>query len=43
MFVVAAVVVTALCTAPVRRAFRCVTEPELRWAFRRCTDELARP
>ncbi|WP_329068243.1 acyltransferase family protein [Streptomyces sp. NBC_01429] len=33
--VVAAVAVTALCTAPVRRLLRCVTEPELKWAFRR--------
>ncbi|MFJ9244521.1 acyltransferase family protein [Streptomyces sp. NPDC101776] len=41
--VVAAAVVTALCTAPVRRVFRCVTEPELRWAFRRDAGELARP
>ncbi|MFF7563824.1 acyltransferase family protein [Streptomyces pseudovenezuelae] len=37
---VAAGVVTALCTPPVRRALRCVVEPELRWAFRR---EAARP
>lgn len=40
--VVAAVVVTALCTAPVRRVFRGVMEPELTWAFRRDADELAR-
>ncbi|MEU6356411.1 acyltransferase family protein [Streptomyces sp. NPDC047072] len=32
---VGAGVVTALCTAPVRRVFRSVVEPELRWAFRR--------
>ncbi|WP_284437753.1 acyltransferase family protein [Streptomyces sp. TUS-ST3] len=32
---VAAAVVTVLCTPPVRRALRCVVEPELRWAFRR--------
>jgi fucose 4-O-acetylase-like acetyltransferase len=31
---VAAVVVTALCTPSVRRVFRCVTEPEMAWAFR---------
>ncbi|WP_236240696.1 acyltransferase family protein [Streptomyces sp. CC228A] len=30
----AAVVVTLLCTGPVRRALRCVTEPHLAWAFR---------
>ncbi|OUD00740.1 acyltransferase family protein [Streptomyces swartbergensis] len=32
---VAAVVVTALCTPPVRRVFRCVTEPGMAWAFGR--------
>ncbi|WP_449349947.1 acyltransferase family protein [Streptomyces shaanxiensis] len=32
---VAGVVVTVLCTPPVRRALRYVVEPELRWAFRR--------
>ncbi|MFI7015982.1 acyltransferase family protein [Streptomyces sp. NPDC050164] len=32
---VAAVVVTALCTSPVRRVFRCVTEPGMAWAFGR--------
>ncbi|GAA2257272.1 membrane protein [Streptomyces ruber] len=31
----AAAVVTALCTSPVRRAFRCVMEPGMEWAFRR--------
>jgi fucose 4-O-acetylase-like acetyltransferase len=31
---VAAAVVTALCTPPVRRVFRCVIEPKLNWAFR---------
>lgn len=31
--VVAAGAVTALCTAPVRRVFRCVTEPGMKWAF----------
>jgi fucose 4-O-acetylase-like acetyltransferase len=30
-----ALVVTALCTAPVRRLFRPVVEPRTRWAFRR--------
>ncbi|MGW5972707.1 acyltransferase family protein [Streptomyces sp. NPDC055186] len=32
---VAAVAVTALCTAPVRRIFRAVVEPGMGWAFRR--------
>ncbi|MEU5595188.1 acyltransferase family protein [Streptomyces sp. NPDC020298] len=32
---VAGLVVTALCTAPVRRVFRCVVEPRLDRAFRR--------
>ncbi len=31
---VAAVVVTALCTPSVRRVFRCVTEPRMAWALR---------
>jgi fucose 4-O-acetylase-like acetyltransferase len=31
----AAAAVTLLCTPPVRRALRCVTEPEMRWAFRK--------
>ncbi|MFH9709683.1 acyltransferase family protein [Streptomyces luteogriseus] len=31
--VVAALVVTALCTPSVRRVFRCVTEPGMAWAF----------
>ncbi|MEU9985063.1 acyltransferase family protein [Streptomyces sp. NPDC050856] len=31
----AAGAVTLLCTPPVRRALRCVTEPRLEWAFRR--------
>ncbi|MGI5373456.1 acyltransferase family protein [Streptomyces sp. CA-251387] len=35
--VVAAVVVTVLCTPPVRRALRCVMEPEMGWLFRRDT------
>jgi fucose 4-O-acetylase-like acetyltransferase len=32
---IAAVVVTALCTPSVRRVFRCVTEPRMAWAFGR--------
>ncbi|MGW5633868.1 acyltransferase family protein [Streptomyces sp. NPDC003832] len=32
--VLAAAGVTLLCTSPVRRIFRCVMEPEMRWAFR---------
>ncbi|WP_030597080.1 acyltransferase family protein [Streptomyces fulvoviolaceus] len=35
--VVAAAIVTVLCTPPVRRVFRCVVEPEMRWGFRRET------
>ncbi|MEU8518124.1 acyltransferase family protein [Streptomyces sp. NBC_01216] len=31
----AAAAVTLLCTPPVRRALRCVTEPRMAWAFRR--------
>ncbi|MCD7442448.1 acyltransferase family protein [Streptomyces lincolnensis] len=31
---VAGLAVTALCTAPVRRVFRCVMEPRMDWAFR---------
>jgi fucose 4-O-acetylase-like acetyltransferase len=31
----AAAVVTLLCTAPVRRVFRCVVEPRMAWAARR--------
>lgn len=34
------VVVTLLCTPPVRRALRWATEPEMRWAFRRDASEL---
>ncbi|NJP66705.1 acyltransferase family protein [Streptomyces sp. ventii] len=30
----AAVVVTVLCTSPVRQLFRCVVEPSMGWAFR---------
>ncbi|MFC9504083.1 acyltransferase family protein [Streptomyces sp. NPDC057002] len=39
---VAAVVVTALCTPPVRRLFRWVMEPEMAWAFRRNARDEAR-
>ncbi|MEU0134675.1 acyltransferase family protein [Streptomyces sp. NPDC006296] len=34
---VAAVAVTLLCTPPVRRVLRAVTEPDMNWAFRRNT------
>ncbi|MFE0448231.1 acyltransferase family protein [Streptomyces fungicidicus] len=40
--VLAAVLVTALCTRPVRRVFRCVMEPRMDWAFKRDAAELAR-
>ncbi|MGA5896097.1 acyltransferase family protein [Streptomyces venetus] len=40
--VVAGVLVTALCTAPVRRLFRPVMEPEMAWAFRRDARDRAR-
>ncbi|MFC9685228.1 acyltransferase family protein [Streptomyces sp. NPDC056948] len=39
---VAAVVVTALCTPPVRRLFRGVMEPEMAWVFRRDARDQAR-
>ncbi|MEU6536400.1 acyltransferase family protein [Streptomyces sp. NPDC047000] len=38
----AATVATLLCTRPVRRMFRCVTEPEMAWAFTPDPAELAR-
>ncbi|KUO05317.1 acyltransferase family protein [Streptomyces caeruleatus] len=38
---VAAVVVTLLCTPPVRRALRWVVEPDMRWLFRREAAEPA--
>ncbi|HET6359458.1 acyltransferase family protein [Streptomyces sp.] len=38
--VIAAAAVTLLCTPPVRRALRFVTEPEMNWAFRRDAAEL---
>ncbi|MGC2999242.1 acyltransferase family protein [Streptomyces sp. G35A] len=40
--VLAAAVVTVLCTAPVRRALRCVVEPKMAWAFRQDPGEAAR-
>ncbi|MGK5696726.1 acyltransferase family protein [Streptomyces sp. URMC 128] len=40
--VFAAVLVTALCTPPVRRVFRWVVEPEMTWAFRRDARQQAR-
>ncbi|MFI6892678.1 acyltransferase family protein [Streptomyces sp. NPDC050256] len=38
--VVAAAGVTLLCTPPVRRVLRCVTEPDMNWAFRRESAKL---
>ncbi|MEU4683393.1 acyltransferase family protein [Streptomyces xinghaiensis] len=40
--VLAAAVVTVLCTTPVQRVFRFVMEPKMEWAFRRDAAELAR-
>ncbi|WP_329339238.1 acyltransferase family protein [Streptomyces sp. NBC_00663] len=40
--VVAAAVVTALCTKPVQRVFRFAMEPKMEWAFRRDAAEAAR-
>ncbi|MFI2504638.1 acyltransferase family protein [Streptomyces sp. NPDC018972] len=40
--VLAAVMVTLLCTAPVRRVFRFVMEPRMEWAFKRDAAGLAR-
>jgi fucose 4-O-acetylase-like acetyltransferase len=40
--VVAAAVVTVLCTAPVRRVFRFAMEPKMEWAFRKDAAEAAR-
>jgi hypothetical protein len=31
---IGAALITVLCTAPVRRVFRCVVEPTMEWAFR---------
>ncbi|MBJ6638686.1 acyltransferase family protein [Streptomyces sp. DHE7-1] len=39
---VAAAVVTVLCTAPVRRLFRFAMEPKMSWAFKQDAAELAR-
>lgn len=38
--VVASAGVTLMCTPPVQRALRCVTEPDLNWAFRRSSSKL---
>ena len=40
--VLAAAVVTLLCTAPVRRVFRFAMEPSMEWAFKRDAAEMAR-
>ncbi|MGW0733905.1 acyltransferase family protein [Streptomyces sp. NPDC002851] len=40
--VVAAAVITLLCTPPVQRAFRFAMEPKMEWAFKRDAAELAR-
>jgi fucose 4-O-acetylase-like acetyltransferase len=40
--VVAAVVVTLLCTPPVQRVFRFAMEPKMEWAFRQDAAEMAR-
>ncbi|MYT69673.1 MULTISPECIES: acyltransferase family protein [unclassified Streptomyces] len=40
--VVAASVITVLCTPPVQRMFRFAMEPKMEWAFRRDAAELAR-
>ncbi|MGW3512790.1 acyltransferase family protein [Streptomyces sp. NPDC000994] len=40
--VLAATVITLLCTRPVRRVFRCVMEPEMKWAFRQDAGDQAR-
>ncbi|MCL7430121.1 acyltransferase family protein [Streptomyces sp. YS415] len=40
--VLAAAGVTLLCTSPVRRLFRAVMEPEMKWAFRRDPAQAAR-
>ncbi|MEV2195626.1 acyltransferase family protein [Streptomyces phaeochromogenes] len=40
--VVAAAVITVLCTPPVQRAFRFAMEPKMEWAFKRDATELAR-
>jgi fucose 4-O-acetylase-like acetyltransferase len=40
--IVAAALVTALCTPPVQRIFRFAMEPRMAWAFKRDATELAR-
>ncbi|MDH6623393.1 fucose 4-O-acetylase-like acetyltransferase [Streptomyces sp. LBL] len=40
--VLAAAVVTLLCTPPVRRVFRCVMEPTMEWAFKRDSADVTR-
>jgi fucose 4-O-acetylase-like acetyltransferase len=40
--VLAAAVVTVLCTKPVQRIFRFAMEPKMEWAFKRDAAELAR-
>jgi fucose 4-O-acetylase-like acetyltransferase len=40
--IVAAVLITVLCTPPVQRLFRFSMEPEMRWAFKRDAADLAR-
>ncbi|MDT0615163.1 acyltransferase family protein [Streptomyces lancefieldiae] len=40
--VLAAVVITLLCTKPVQRVLRCVVEPRMEWAFKRDPGEAAR-
>jgi fucose 4-O-acetylase-like acetyltransferase len=40
--VLAAVVVTLLCTGPVQRVFRFAMEPKMEWAFKRDAAEVAR-
>ena len=42
MTVLAAAVVTLLCTRPVQRVFRFAMEPKMEWAFKRDAAELAR-
>ncbi|WP_020116388.1 acyltransferase family protein [Streptomyces canus] len=37
----AALAVTLLCTAPVRRVFRCVMEPDMNWAFKKDAPAVA--
>ncbi|MFF4028646.1 acyltransferase family protein [Streptomyces sviceus] len=38
----AAIAVTLLCTAPVRRVFRCVMEPDMNWAFKKDAPDVVR-